>query len=77
MSSVDFLKAKAESLVLAGNSKELKTCALRPSVILGEDDYQLIPAIHRCIAKGETPFQIGDGDNLYDCELLPPWWLLT
>lgn len=44
----------------------MHTCALRPSVILGEEDYQLIPTLHACIAKGETPFRIGTGDNLYD-----------
>ena len=59
-------KAEAEGLVLGANSKTFSTCALRPSVILGENDYQLIPAIHACIAKGETPYVIGNGDNLYD-----------
>lgn len=59
-------KAEAERLVLNANGRSLLTCALRPSVILGEDDYQLIPSIHACISKGETPFVIGDGDNLYD-----------
>lgn len=44
----------------------MATCALRPSVLCGPGDYQLIPAIHACIAKGETPFVIGDGFNLWD-----------
>lgn len=52
--------------MLAANGKGLLTCALRPPVIFGEDDYQLIPTVHACIAKGETPFMIGAGDNLYD-----------
>lgn len=42
------------------------TCALRPSVLFGPGDYQLIPSIHACIAKYETPFIIGDGFNLWD-----------
>jgi sterol-4alpha-carboxylate 3-dehydrogenase (decarboxylating) len=42
------------------------TCAIRPSVILGPGDYQLVPTIQRCIAKWETPFVIGSADNLYD-----------
>lgn len=59
-------KAEAEALVLAADSASLSTCALRPPVIFGEDDYQLIPTLHACIAKGETKFQIGENDNLYD-----------
>jgi sterol-4alpha-carboxylate 3-dehydrogenase (decarboxylating) len=33
---------------------------------MGPGDYQLVPTIQRCIGKGETPFVIGDADNLYD-----------
>lgn len=44
----------------------MATCALRPSVLCGPGDYQLVPAIHACIAKYETPFIIGDGLNLWD-----------
>lgn len=44
----------------------MATCALRPSVLCGPGDYQLVPAIHACIAKSETPFIIGLGDNLWD-----------
>lgn len=44
----------------------LATCSLRPSVLFGPGDYQLIPSIHACIAKRETPFVIGDGFNLWD-----------
>jgi sterol-4alpha-carboxylate 3-dehydrogenase (decarboxylating) len=59
-------KALAEQIVMAANSESLSCCALRPSVILGREDYQLIPSIHSCIASGETKYQIGDADNLYD-----------
>jgi len=44
----------------------MATCALRPSVLCGPGDCQLVPAIHACIAKHETPFLIGDGLNLWD-----------
>lgn len=59
-------QARAEELVLATNDEKLATCVLRPSVILGPGDYNLIPSIHACIAKGETPYLIGTGDNLFD-----------
>lgn len=42
------------------------TCVLRPSVIFGEGDNQLMPPIHACIAKRETCFVIGNGRNLWD-----------
>lgn len=77
-------KAKAEALVLAANDHEddddhhhhgegktLATCALRPSVLFGPGDYQLIPSVHACIAKFETPFVIGDGTNLWDVSYAP------
>ena len=35
-------------------------------MLLGPGDYVLIPSIHACIAKLETPFVIGDGLNLWD-----------
>lgn len=44
----------------------MATCALRPSVLCGPGDYQLVPSIHACIGKGETPYIIGDGNNLWD-----------
>ncbi|THV47875.1 hypothetical protein BGAL_0283g00120 [Botrytis galanthina] len=59
-------KAKAEKKVLAANSPAFSTCILRPSVIMGPGDKQLIPPIHACIAKGETSFIIGSADNLWD-----------
>ncbi|KAF2842775.1 putative NAD dependent epimerase/dehydratase [Patellaria atrata CBS 101060] len=59
-------KTIAEHLVLSVNYPELATCALRPSVIFGPGDTQLIPTLHACIEKGETPFVVGDGFNLTD-----------
>jgi sterol-4alpha-carboxylate 3-dehydrogenase (decarboxylating) len=59
-------KAAAERIVIAANSESMSTCVLRPSVIFGEGDNQLIPPIHACIAKGETRWIIGSGTNLWD-----------
>ena len=53
-------------MVLAANSEKLSTCTLRPSVLFGERDYQLIPSIHACIVKGEMSYVVGDGNNLWD-----------
>lgn len=60
-------KTPAELAVLAANTPAFKTCALRPATIIGPGDtYGVIATIHTCIAKGETPWIIGTGDNLYD-----------
>ena len=34
--------------------------------MFGEGDYQLIPSLHACIIKGEMPYVVGDGDNMWD-----------
>lgn len=44
----------------------MATCALRLSVLCGPGDCQLVPAIHACIAKYETPFIIEDSLGLWD-----------
>ena len=60
-------KVEAEELVLAANTDSgMDTCVLRPSVVFGEGDPILIPSIHACIAKGETPYQLGEATNLWD-----------
>ncbi|OAL19159.1 hypothetical protein AYO22_10107 [Fonsecaea multimorphosa] len=59
-------KAEAEQIVIAANDQSMSTCVLRPSVLFGQGDNQLIPPIHACIAKGETRWVIGDGKNLWD-----------
>jgi sterol-4alpha-carboxylate 3-dehydrogenase (decarboxylating) len=53
-------------MVIDMQSETLSTCALRPTVIFGPGDVQLIPSIHSCIAAGETKYQIGQADNLND-----------
>ena len=52
--------------MLSAFNEKLVTCALRPSVLFGPGDYQLIPSVHACIAKGEMPFVVGDGETLWD-----------
>ncbi|KAK6002293.1 hypothetical protein QM012_001931 [Aureobasidium pullulans] len=60
-------KAPGELAVLAANTTSFKTCALRPATVIGPGDtYGVIATIHACIAKGETPWIIGTGDNMYD-----------
>lgn len=58
-------KARAEQLVLAANSPELATVALRPHLIWGPGDNHLVP---RIIAKGRTGklCRIGSRPNLVD-----------
>jgi sterol-4alpha-carboxylate 3-dehydrogenase (decarboxylating) len=61
-------KSIAEKFVLeTNNADSFKTCALRPSVTFGPGDENCIPTLHDCIAKGETPFVIGNPTkSLYD-----------
>jgi nucleoside-diphosphate-sugar epimerase len=58
-------KALAEQLVLAANSAELLTCALRPHLIWGPRDQHLIPRLIERAASGQLR-QIGDGTNQVD-----------
>lgn len=67
-------KAIAETLVLEANGSnngtrrsKLLTCSIRPAVIYGEGDHQLVPSIVSCIIdKHESLFRVGDGMNLWD-----------
>ena len=58
-------KARAEQLVLAANSPELATVALRPHLIWGPGDNHLVP---RIVAKGRAGRlrRIGSRPNLVD-----------
>jgi nucleoside-diphosphate-sugar epimerase len=58
-------KAIAEKKILAANSDGLKTTALRPHLIWGPGDTNLIP---RLLARGRngTLKQVGEGDNKVD-----------
>lgn len=43
------------------------TSSIRPAVIYGEGDHQLVPSIVSCIIdKTESPFQVGPAQNLWD-----------
>ncbi|GAB7349624.1 hypothetical protein MBLNU459_g0306t1 [Dothideomycetes sp. NU459] len=60
-------KAPAEAAVTAANCPKMATCSLRPATIIGPgDNFGVIATIHACIAKGETPWIIGDSHNMYD-----------
>ena len=59
-------KAEAEKLVLAANSDKLKTVALRPCMIIGLQEYALIPAQLDALAQGKTNIQLGNNKNIFD-----------
>lgn len=59
-------KAVAERLVLAANASTLATVALRPHLIWGPGDTQLVPRIIARARQGRLRF-IGDGSVLIDC----------
>ena len=58
-------KAQAEREVLAANSDSLKTLALRPHLIFGPGDQNLVPTVLERADAGKL-LQIGDGKNLVD-----------
>lgn len=63
-------KALAEEAVLAYNRKpespQMLTCAIRPATIFGEGDVHLLPNLLKAYEKGQTRFQLGSNDNLFD-----------
>ncbi|KAK4892494.1 erg26, C-3 sterol dehydrogenase [Elasticomyces elasticus] len=63
-------KALAETHVLAANRSkshpDFLTCAIRPSAMFGEGDVQLLPPGLSAYYRGQTKFQIGDNENLFD-----------
>lgn len=59
-------KAKAEQLVLHANSEKLKTLVLRPHLIMGPGDTQLIPRIIERARKGRL-FLPGRRNCTMDC----------
>jgi nucleoside-diphosphate-sugar epimerase len=58
-------KAEAERAVLAANSSELATVALRPHLIWGPEDSHLVPQIVARAREGTLRF-VGDGSNRVD-----------
>ncbi len=59
-------KALADTMVLRANCQELLTLCLRPPVIYGERDGQLIPGVLAVLRDKKTNIQLGDNTNLYD-----------
>ncbi len=59
-------KAEAERLVIEANSGTLATVALRPHLIWGPGDTQLLPRI-AARRRANRLMLIGSGDNLIDC----------
>lgn len=53
-------------MVLAASTSSFRTTALRPAVIFGPGDYNFLPSVYQCIARNETPWIIGDANNLWD-----------
>jgi nucleoside-diphosphate-sugar epimerase len=58
-------KAHAEQAVLAANTNQLRTCALRPHLIWGPGDTHLIPRLIARARAGRLR-RVGDGTNLID-----------
>jgi sterol-4alpha-carboxylate 3-dehydrogenase (decarboxylating) len=64
----DTLQAYAETAVLEANRnpENFLTCAIRPAGIIGEGDVQVLPKMVTAFRKGQTKFQVGDNNNLFD-----------
>lgn len=62
-----YLQAIGEKMVLEQNREGgMLTCALRLSGLFGEGDRQLLPGMLSVLENGQTKFQIGDNNNLFD-----------
>ncbi|GAA5861775.1 hypothetical protein JCM1840_005263 [Sporobolomyces johnsonii] len=60
-------KAKAEKIVLDANGRDgLLTCSLRLSGIIGPGDRQVIPGFIAVHKSGQSAFQMGANQNLFD-----------
>ena len=63
-------KAQAELHVLSSNRAsshpKFLTAAIRPSAMFGEGDVQLLPPGLSAYYRGQTKFQIGTNENLFD-----------
>ena len=61
-------KGMAEEVVTAANRKygNMLTTSIRPAGIIGEGDVQIIPNMLKAYYKGQTKFQLGENDNLFD-----------
>lgn len=60
-------KATAETEVMEANDpKSLLTVCLRPAGIFGPGDRQLVPGLRTAARLGQSKFQLGDNNNLFD-----------
>ena len=61
-------KGIAEELVMAANRQygNMLTTAVRPAGIIGEGDVQIVPNMLKAYYKGQTRFQLGENENLFD-----------
>lgn len=61
-------KGLAENSVLDCNSPSSKflTCAIRPAMIYGEGEVQVLPYFLQAARRGQWRFQLGNNDNLVD-----------
>ena len=61
-------KGIAECIVLAANREygQMLTVALRPASIFGEGDTAITPNLLKAYEKGQTRFQLGLNENLFD-----------
>lgn len=68
MDAYNETKAIAEDMVLKANdpSSDFYTVALRPAGIFGPGDRQLVPGLRQVAKLGQSKFQIGDNNNLFD-----------
>ena len=58
-------KALAEQAVLAANSEHFRTCSLRPHLLWGPRDRQILPRVFERARAGRL-FRVGDGTNMID-----------
>lgn len=68
MDAYNETKAIAEKMVLESNSpgENFRTVALRPAGIFGPGDRQLVPGLIQVAKLGQSKFQLGDNNNLFD-----------
>lgn len=68
MDSYNETKAIAEDMVLKANDPKSNfyTIALRPAGIFGPGDRQLVPGLRSVAKLGQSKFQLGDNNNLFD-----------
>ena len=68
-------KAKADKMVLAANQtsekpggrlSSLRTACIRLPIVYGERDLVAIPGALTALEKGQTNFQLGSGENIWD-----------